>query len=190
MYIDKIFITNDTESNITLHPGEPFLQLLFHDGEGTHCACSREKFLARTITTDIVHAVAGYNNQQPSDACRQTTDTLVSNTTFAFSSFINGLANSGLDQDSRTPFCTDADLTLIRQAQLGSANPCDNNHMRRLMDTEVSVNTSVPDKQQDPDVYLSKDFIPPTRHKSPASSSLNQFLFLANAIHNKHLDTP
>ena len=190
MYIDKIFITNDTDNDITLHPGEPFLQFLFHNGEGKHCACSREKFLARTITTNIVHAVSGYNKQHPLDAYRQTADALVSNTTFAFSSFINGLANSGLDRDSRTPFCTDADLTLIRQAQLGSANPCDGNHMRRLLDTEVSINTSVPGKQQDPSVYLSEDFMPSARHKSTTSSSLNQFLFLANAIHNKHLDTP
>merc|ERR1711895_299734 len=86
VYIDKIFVTNDTEGSITLYPGEPFLQLLFHDGEGKNCACSREKFLARTITTDIVHAVAGYNNQNPLDTCRHATDTLVSNTTFAFSS--------------------------------------------------------------------------------------------------------
>ena len=190
VYIDKIFVTNDTEGSVTLYPGKPFLQLLFHDGEGKNCACSREKFLARTITTDIVHAVAGYNNQNPLDTCRHATDTLVSNTTFAFSSFISGLAGSGLDRDSRTAFCTDADLTLIRQAHLGSANPCDNNHMRRIMDSEIYINASATGEQKETDVYLSDDFMPPDQRKSPASSSLNQFLFLANAIQNKHLDTP
>ena len=190
MYIDKIFVTNDTGNDITLHPGKPFLQLLFHDGEGVHCACSREKFLARPITTDIVRAVAAYDDHSPLDGYRRTTDTLVTNTAYAFSSFITGLAEAGLDKVSRAPLCADADLTLVRQDQLGSANPCDDNHMRRMVDKEVAINATNPTNKKDPDVYLTDRDVPPTRGTLPAGTALNQFLFLANAIHNKHLDTP
>ena len=203
-YVDTLFITNDAIMPVILDAGEPVLQILAHDGNGVHCSCISENFLARAITSDLVHAVAGYDQEQPLDKYRYATDTLVSNTGFAFSTYLSGISSANLPRDTRRPFCTDADLTMLRQNELSNANPCDDTHIRTVLDSEISVNcanstaqgegqVSLPDPHNPESTVEGEDqvYLPdPPNQKDRNSSTLNQFLFLANAIHNSHLSIP